>query len=238
MIGPHLAARGRRPRPERRGQSLAVDARSGTSPAMGLLLGWRRSRRTWAAHRRAPRGCTCSASRRAATSGTTRRGRDLRNTHRTAIRSPWREVTACGASCLTRTRGQGGLPRGRAGPAWLDRRGIPARFIAADGNATLTRRGASACARRRLCASDLELGGLVRRRAGGVVAYILLTVVVLLGRTMSAGSVSSLAALCAGGRAPVGGLLMGTSSSSTRNHRDRLHPSVSLLSLTVPARSS
>jgi thiamine biosynthesis lipoprotein len=73
-----------------------------------------------------------------ATSGTTRRGRHLidARTGRPSD-SPWREVTACGASCLDADiAAKAGFLAGERGPAWLDRRGIPARFIAADGNAT------------------------------------------------------------------------------------------------------
>ena len=73
-----------------------------------------------------------------ATSGTTRRGRHLidARTGRPSD-SPWREVTACGASCLDAdVAAKAGFLAGERGPAWLDRRGIPARFVTADGNAT------------------------------------------------------------------------------------------------------
>ena len=51
--------------------------------------------------------------------------------------SPWEQVTACGATCLAAdVAAKAGYLLGDAGSAWLDRRGIPARFLAADGAAT------------------------------------------------------------------------------------------------------
>lgn len=45
-------------------------------------------------------------------------------------RSPWQQVTACGANCLAADlAAKAGFLLGDAGPAWLDRRGIPARFL-------------------------------------------------------------------------------------------------------------
>ena len=47
--------------------------------------------------------------------------------------SPWEQVTACGASCVAAdVAAKAGFLLGEAGPDWLDRRGIPARFLAAD----------------------------------------------------------------------------------------------------------
>jgi thiamine biosynthesis lipoprotein len=49
--------------------------------------------------------------------------------------SPWSLVTACGASCLAADiAAKAGFLLGEAGPAWLDARRIPARFVAADGS--------------------------------------------------------------------------------------------------------
>ena len=51
--------------------------------------------------------------------------------------SPWALVTACGASCVgADVAAKAGFLLGERGPAWLDERGIPARFLAADGAVT------------------------------------------------------------------------------------------------------
>jgi thiamine biosynthesis lipoprotein len=71
-----------------------------------------------------------------ATSGTTKRGFHLidARTGRPS-ESPWREVTACGATCLDAdVAAKAGFLAGAAGPRWLDERGIPARFVARDGD--------------------------------------------------------------------------------------------------------
>ena len=73
-----------------------------------------------------------------ATSGTTRRGRHLIDARtRRPSDAPWREVTACGATCLDAdVAAKAGFLAGADGPIWLDRRGIPGRFVAADGTVT------------------------------------------------------------------------------------------------------
>ena len=49
----------------------------------------------------------------------------------------WEQVTACGASCLAAdVAAKAGFLLGEAGARWLDRRAIPARFLAEDGQAT------------------------------------------------------------------------------------------------------
>jgi FAD:protein FMN transferase len=84
-----------------------------------------------------------------ATSGTTKR-RWLRGGKvqhhlidpRTGLpsRSPWAEVTACGASCVSAdVAAKAGLLLGARGPGWLDERGIPARFVADDGDVSANR---------------------------------------------------------------------------------------------------
>jgi FAD:protein FMN transferase len=80
-----------------------------------------------------------------ATAGTTRRrwrrgGRDHHHLIDPATglsaESPWREVTACGASCLDAdVAARAALLRGAGGPAWLDSLGIPGRFVDHDGGA-------------------------------------------------------------------------------------------------------
>jgi thiamine biosynthesis lipoprotein len=75
-----------------------------------------------------------------ATSGTTRPGREHHlidpATGRPVV-TPWREVTACGATCLAADiAAKAGLVAAAEGPGWLDRRGIPARFVAHDGSPT------------------------------------------------------------------------------------------------------
>jgi len=48
--------------------------------------------------------------------------------------TPWAVVTACGAACLAADiAAKAGFLRGEDGPAWLDGRGIPARFVALGG---------------------------------------------------------------------------------------------------------
>jgi FAD:protein FMN transferase len=48
--------------------------------------------------------------------------------------SPWAQVTACGATCLAAdVAAKAGYLLGANGPAWLDRRGIPGRFLSRDG---------------------------------------------------------------------------------------------------------
>ena len=52
--------------------------------------------------------------------------------------TPWAQVTACGASCLAADiAAKAGFLLGERGPAWLDRKGIPARFLAADDEITV-----------------------------------------------------------------------------------------------------
>jgi thiamine biosynthesis lipoprotein len=51
--------------------------------------------------------------------------------------SPWAQVTACGATCLAAdVAAKAGFLLGDGGPDWLDARGIPARFLAADWDVT------------------------------------------------------------------------------------------------------
>jgi thiamine biosynthesis lipoprotein ApbE len=47
-------------------------------------------------------------------------------------------VTACGASCLAADiAAKAGFLMGERGPGWLDRKGIPARFLTAVGEVTV-----------------------------------------------------------------------------------------------------
>jgi FAD:protein FMN transferase len=49
-------------------------------------------------------------------------------------RSPWREVTVSGATCLDAdVAARAALLAGTAGPDWLERRGLPGRFVSAGG---------------------------------------------------------------------------------------------------------
>jgi thiamine biosynthesis lipoprotein len=49
-------------------------------------------------------------------------------------RARWKQVSACGASCLAAdTAAKAGFLLDGEGPDWLDERGIPARFVALDG---------------------------------------------------------------------------------------------------------
>ena len=48
--------------------------------------------------------------------------------------SPWLQVTVCGASCLSADiAAKAAYLSGPAGPAWLDARNIPGRFVTAAG---------------------------------------------------------------------------------------------------------
>jgi thiamine biosynthesis lipoprotein len=50
-------------------------------------------------------------------------------------RSPWRLVTVAAGSCLAAdVAAKAALLLGEAGPSWLDRRGLPGRFVATEGN--------------------------------------------------------------------------------------------------------
>jgi len=52
--------------------------------------------------------------------------------------TPWSQVTACGASCLAADiAAKAGFLLGERGPTWLDRKGIPARFLTADDEVTV-----------------------------------------------------------------------------------------------------
>jgi thiamine biosynthesis lipoprotein len=54
--------------------------------------------------------------------------------------SPWREVSASGASCLDAdVAARCALLSGAGGPEWLDGRGVPGRFVAHDGSVTVNR---------------------------------------------------------------------------------------------------
>jgi thiamine biosynthesis lipoprotein len=70
-----------------------------------------------------------------ATSGTTSRGAHLVDTATgRASESCWEQVTASGASCLgADMAAKVGFLLGERGPAWLDARGMPGRFMGLDG---------------------------------------------------------------------------------------------------------
>jgi thiamine biosynthesis lipoprotein len=70
-----------------------------------------------------------------ATSGTASRGRHLIDPRTGASSdSPWEQVTASGASCLAAdVAAKVAFLLGEDGPAWLDERGIPGRFVSLDG---------------------------------------------------------------------------------------------------------
>jgi len=71
-----------------------------------------------------------------ATSGTDRRGHHLIDprTGRPSC-SRWLQVTACGATCVAAdVAAKAAFLLGDAGPEWLDARGIPGRFVRADGS--------------------------------------------------------------------------------------------------------
>ena len=52
--------------------------------------------------------------------------------------TPWSQVTACGSSCLAADiAAKAGFLLGERGPAWLDGKGIPARFLTPDDEVTV-----------------------------------------------------------------------------------------------------
>ncbi len=54
--------------------------------------------------------------------------------------SPWEAVTASGVTCVAAdVSARAAFLAGHDGPAWLDRRGIPGRFVAADGTIVVNR---------------------------------------------------------------------------------------------------
>ena len=84
-----------------------------------------------------------------ATSGTASRGRHLVDPRTGGPSdSPWEQVTASGASCLAGdVAAKVAFLLGTDGPAWLDERGIPGRFVALDGEIVESShwKGALAC---------------------------------------------------------------------------------------------
>jgi thiamine biosynthesis lipoprotein len=71
-----------------------------------------------------------------ATSGTNKRGRHLIDPRAgEPAESPWEQVTVCGATCLMAdVAAKAAFLLGDAGPSWLDARGMPGRFVRADGS--------------------------------------------------------------------------------------------------------
>ena len=71
-----------------------------------------------------------------ATSGTASRGAHLVDTATgSASDSCWEQVTASGATCLDAdVAAKAGFLLGERGPAWLEARGIPGRFVGVDGD--------------------------------------------------------------------------------------------------------
>ena len=123
-----------------------------------------------------------------ATSGTATRGAHLVNPA-TGLpsESRWEQVTASGVTCLAADiAAKAGFLLGEDGPAWLDERGIPGRFVAA------RRRD-----RRERHLGERERGGgdvhvssspaiWYAARASGVAAYVVLSIVVSSGWRLAA----------------------------------------------------
>jgi len=67
--------------------------------------------------------------------------------------SPWRQVTVAAGTCLAAdVAAKAALLLGPAGPAWLDRRGLPGRFLTAHGTVEESATWSLATAQVRLCA--------------------------------------------------------------------------------------
>ena len=97
--------------------------------------------------------------------------------------TPWSEVTVCGATCLAAdVAAKAALLLGADGPAWLERRGLPGRFVGAETRHDRRVGGRAPGDVVHLTSSPVDW---YAARAAGVVAYVLLTVVVSFGLTMS-----------------------------------------------------
>ena len=92
----------------------------------------------------------------------------------------------CGLSCLgADVAAKAAFLLGAAGPAWLDVRGIPGRFVTIGRRCTRERRVAAEprASRVHLTSNPVDW---YAARAAGITAYLLLSAVVLLGLTMAA----------------------------------------------------
>jgi hypothetical protein len=88
-------------------------------------------------------------------------------------------VTACAATCLQAdVAAKAAFLLGHAGPAFLDERGLAGRFLGNSGEIVCTRRWPS---------SDRSVNGFEweAARAGGIVAYVLLSAVVVIGLALA-----------------------------------------------------
>jgi thiamine biosynthesis lipoprotein len=88
-----------------------------------------------------------------ATSGTATRGAHLVDPGTGAPgESPWEQVTASGTTCLgADVAAKSGFLLGESGPAWLDERGIPGRFVAHSGEIVENENWAGATRLRQAC---------------------------------------------------------------------------------------
>ena len=116
-------------------------------------------------------------------------------------------MTACGATCLAAdVAAKAGFLAGDLGPAWLDARGIPARFVGVDGGVLTNdpwERQHAGGRRVHLTSSPVDW---YAARAGGIVAYVLLSVNVALGAGDDGQEVDeAMAPVRAGGRASIHG---------------------------------
>ena len=99
--------------------------------------------------------------------------------------SPWSHVTAVGRDCLSAdVAAKAGFLRGAEGPGWLDALGVAARFRAAD-QVVENRSWAASTAREATWDSTSSPVDWYAARAAGILAYVLLTLVVLVGLTLA-----------------------------------------------------
>jgi thiamine biosynthesis lipoprotein len=94
-------------------------------------------------------GTVCLVRGALATSGTDRRswvqgGRLMHHLidPRTGLpaESPWEQVSACGSTCVgADVAAKAAFLLGHAGPAWLDARGLPGRFVSTEGSVRVNR---------------------------------------------------------------------------------------------------
>ena len=99
--------------------------------------------------------------------------------------SPWTDVTACGATCLAAdVAAKAAFLLGDDGPAWLDERGMPGRFLARRRHRPDERRVGSQHARGRMHLTSNPVDWYAAR-AGGIVAYVLLSLNVTVGVLMT-----------------------------------------------------
>lgn len=95
---------------------------------------------------------TSGTDRRAWFRGATRQHHLIDPRTGTPSASPWEQVTVCGLSCVAAdVAAKAAFLLGEAGPAWLDVRGLPGRFVRADGEIRTNHAWRQSLARAAVC---------------------------------------------------------------------------------------